>query len=200
MNGEPMTVLGFYGTRGLFAYIVILLHRRDSHRPIVAALSRMAGRGTVLSLRSDPIIGPAMRNMRCCDDMGLGLGHGFGPGLCSGRWDSVCSTQNSDNVSQLDLMLCEIRRGRSCVTFSRPPTAIPPTSSTPWRRRDGRPGQRDDGSVGQPDQETAALAFVLLAIVAGVGALLPVFGLIIFFIFKMFFQIYAALFDAVDSM
>ena len=49
-------------------------------------------------------------------------------------------------------------------------------------------------------QDKARSQFVLLAIVAGFGVLLAVFGLIIVFIFKMFFQIYAPLFDTLKSM
>ena len=49
-------------------------------------------------------------------------------------------------------------------------------------------------------QDQARSQCRMLAAIAGVGVLLLVFGLIIAFIFKMFFQVYAPVFEMVNTM
>lgn len=204
MYGEPLTVLGLYGTFGLIKYIGILLCIGAlSAAPIVAVRQGWLDMGPFYRLLIQlPVIGPALKNM-ALSRLTWALALATDSDLDAQRAVelAVRSTQNSYYVSQLDRLRREVRLGRSLRE------AFQATERFPTDFLDALETGETAGRVSETMevlanqyQDRARSQITLLAVGAGFGVLLAVFGLIIFFIFKMFFQLYAPLFDTLESM
>jgi len=203
-HGEPMTVLRLYGTRGLLTYIGILLCiGAVIAAPVVAVRRGWLDMGPFYRLLIQlPAIGSALKNM-ALSRLSWALSMATDSDLDAQRAVELAirSTQNSYYVSQLDRLRREIRLGRSLHD------AFTATNRFPADFLDALETGEMAGQVSETMevlanqyQDRARSQFVVLAVAAGFGVLLAVFGLIIFFIFKMFFQVYAPLFETLESM
>lgn len=204
MYGEPLTVLGFYGARGLLQYIGILLCiGAICAAPFLAVRQGWLDMGPFYRLLIQvPVVGPALKNMALARlTWALSLATDSDLNAQRAVELAVRSTQNSYYVAQLDRMRREIRLGRSLRE------AFEATNRFPAEFLDALETGEMAGRVSETMevlanqyQDRARSQITMLAVGAGFGVLVAVFGLIIFFILKMFFQLYSPLFDTLQTM
>jgi type II secretory pathway component PulF len=204
MEGRPITMLGFYGVSGLIQYILILVGIGGIlAAPFVAVRQGWIDVGPFYRLLAMiPGMGSAVRSM-ALSRLSWALSIASNSDLSAQRVVdlAVRSTQNSYYTTHLDRMRREIRQGRSLHT------AFQVTGIYPVEFLDALETGETAGRISETMeilarqyQDRARAQSRILAAVAGVLVLLVVFGILIAFIFKLFFQVYSPVFEMVDSL
>jgi type II secretory pathway component PulF len=204
MDGSPMTILGLYGTSGLLIYVLsVAAILGVVSFPFVAARRGWVDLGPLYRLLAYiPGIGGAIRSL-ALSRLSWALSMSTDSSLDAQRAVelAVRSTQNSYYTVHLDRMRREIRQGRSLHT------AFEVTGAYPAEFLDALDTGETAGRISETMailarqmQDRARSQCRVLAIAASILVLFAVFGLIISFIFKMFFQVYGPLFDMLKTM